>query len=146
APWLGFFLFVGVVPLTALVVRRSPQAMGLAPDGGARRQIDAAAPPARNVAVAEALRSRFFVGVASSYFFVMGAQVGAIAHLYRLAKIGETSDVAALTVALVASASVVGRLTGGWVLLKVSARAFTLAMFALQACALAVLSIAVDQT
>ena len=76
----------------------------------------------------------------------MGAQVGAIAHLYRLAKIGGNADIAALAVALVASASVIGRLSGGWLLLKVPARAFTLVMFALQGCALAVLSVAVDRS
>ena len=74
----------------------------------------------------------------------MGAQVGAIAHLYRLAKISVNGDIAAVAVALVASASVIGRLSGGWLLLKVSARAFTLVMFALQACALVVLSSAHD--
>ena len=146
APWLGLAFFIGVVPLVALVVRPSPHAMGLAPDGATRPEPGEVPGPSRSTTFARAIRSRFFVGVASSYFFVMGAQVGAIAHLYRLAKIGGNADIAALAVALVASASVIGRLSGGWLLLKVPARAFTLVMFALQGCALAVLSVAVDRS
>src|SRR5207245_1115892 len=146
APWLGLVFLIGVVPLTALVVRPRPQAMGLQPDGGARPLGGAPEPEARATTFAQARRSRFFLGVALSYFFVMGAQVGAIAHLYRLAKTGGNADIAALAVALLAGASVTGRLVGGWVLLRMSARAFTLVMFAVQAMALAVLAVAGGET
>src|SRR5262249_52082340 len=145
APWLALALVVGVVPVTALVVRPSPQAMGLVPDGFAPAPSGAsvAAPP--RASFTEARRSRFFAGVAASYFFVMGAQVGAIAHIYRLAKIDGGADIAALSVALLAGASVCGRLAGGWILLKIPARAFTFALFAQQAAALAVLALAADK-
>src|SRR5262249_52507643 len=94
---------------------------------------------------AEARRSRFFAGVAAAYFFVMGAQVGAIAHIYRLAKTVGGADIAALAVALLAGASVCGRLAGGWILLKAPARGFTLALFAQQAAALTVLALAANE-
>jgi sugar phosphate permease len=146
APWLAVTLIIGVVPPTALIVRPSPEAVGLVPDGavttpaaGARV---AAAPRAT---FAQARRSRFFAGVAASYFFVMGAQVGAIAHIYRLAKTGGGADIAAFALALLAAASVCGRLAGGWILLKVPVRAFTLVLFAQQAAALTVLAIARGQ-
>ena len=46
APWLGLALFLGIVPVTLLVLRPSPGAMGLEPDGvapaDARRQRAAA--------------------------------------------------------------------------------------------------------
>jgi predicted MFS family arabinose efflux permease len=142
APWLALTLLVGVVPLTALVVRPSPQSMGLSADGVAPVRGGGTVSASPRTTFADARRSRFFVGVAASYFFVMGAQVGAIAHLYRLAKTGGGADIAALAVALLAGASVCGRLAGGWILLKVPARAFTLALFALQAAALAVLAVA----
>jgi MFS family permease len=142
APWLAATLLIGVVPLTAFVVRPAPQAMGLAPDGVAPAAGGGAAVAAPRATFAEARRSRFFVGVAVSYFFVMGAQVGAIAHIYRLAKTGGGVDIAALAVALLAAASVCGRLAGGWILLRTPARAFTLALFAQQAAALAVLAVA----
>ena len=146
APWLAVTLLMGVVPLTALVVRPSPQAMGLVPDGAAPAASGAPVAPAPRATFAEARRSRFFAGVAASYFFVMGAQVGAIAHIYRLAKITGGPDVAALALALLAGASVCGRLAGGWMLLKIPARAFTLALFAQQAAALAVLAVAADKS
>ena len=142
APWLAVALLVGVVPATALVVRPSPESMGLTPDGGARPPGGGPMSASPRTTFAEARRSRFFAGVAASYFFVMGAQVGAIAHLYRLAKTGGGADVAALAVALLAGASVCGRLAGGWILLKVPARAFALALFAQQAAALAALAVA----
>ena len=70
------------------------------------------------------------------------SQVGAIAHLFRLVSIRENGEIAALAVASMAAASVVGRLTGGWLLLKLPTRAFTLGMFAVQVLALAVLALA----
>jgi predicted MFS family arabinose efflux permease len=138
APWLALTLLVGVVPATALVVRPLPD--GVVPVAG--RGPVAATP---RVSFAEARRSRFFAGVAASYFFVMGAQVGAIAHIYRLAKTGAGGDIAALAVALLAAASVCGRLAGGWILLKIPTRAFTFALFAQQAAALAVLAVAAGE-
>jgi len=142
APWLALTLLLGMVLPTAFVVRSSPQAMGLVPDGVA--PVPGAAPIAAppRATFAEAGRSRFFAGVAASYFFVMGAQVGAIAHIYRLAKTGGGPDIAPLAVALLAAASVCGRLAGGWILLKVPARRFTLVLFFQQAAALAVLAVA----
>jgi predicted MFS family arabinose efflux permease len=145
APWLALVLLVGVVPATAFIVRPSPQAMGLVPDGVTPAAGGAPVAAAPRSTFREARRSRFFAGVAASYFFVMGAQVGAIAHLYRLAKIGGGADIAALAVALLAAASVCGRLAGGWILLKVPARAFTFALFAQQAAALAVLAVAAGE-
>jgi predicted MFS family arabinose efflux permease len=142
APWLAALLLVGVVPLTALVVRPSPQAMGLMPDGAARAADGAPVAAAPRATFAEARRSRFFVGVTAAYFFVMGAQVGGVAHIYRLAKTVGAADIAALAVALLAGASVCGRLAGGWILLTVPARGFTLFLFAQQAAGLAVLALA----
>jgi predicted MFS family arabinose efflux permease len=145
APWLALTLLLGMVLPTAFVVRPSPQAMGLVPDGIAPAPGAAPVVGPPRATFAEARRSRFFAGVAASYFFVMGAQVGAIAHIYRLAKSGGGADIAPLTVALLAAASVCGRLAGGWILLKVPARRFTLVLFFQQAAAAAVLAVTADK-
>ena len=145
APWLALTLLLGVVPVTALVVRPSPQSMGLVPDGVAPVPGGEPVAATPQTSLREARRSRFFVGVAASYFFVMGAQVGAIAHIYRLVKTSGGTDIAALAVALLAGASVCGRLAGGWILLKAPARTFTLVLFAQQAAAAAVLAIANEE-
>jgi MFS family permease len=142
APWLGLTFFLGMVPVTALVVRSTPQEMGLVPDGAkfAERGVSTALP--RSVSYAQARRSRFFLGVTVAYLFGLGAQVGAITHLFRLASTRESPAVAALALALLASTSVVGRLTGGWLLLKLPTRAFAVGMLLGQALALALLAFA----
>ncbi|MBV8752161.1 MAG: MFS transporter [Hyphomicrobiales bacterium] len=145
APWLALSLLLGVVPATAFVVRPSPQAMGLVPDGAAPASGGEAIAAAPRTTFREARRSRFFAGVAASYFFVMGAQVGAIAHMYRLVKTGGGADIAPLALALLAAASVCGRLAGGWILLKVPARVFTIGLFFQQTTALVVLAFAADK-
>src|SRR5215472_8004453 len=146
APWMGLAFFLGVVPVTALIVRASPFHMGLEPDGtrvGTRAARKAAV---RNVRFAHARRSRFFIGLTAAYIFTLGAQVGAIAHLFRLVSTRETGTAAMLAVAMMAAASVVGRLCGGWFLLRLPTRGFALAMFAIQAAALVVLSAARAQS
>jgi MFS family permease len=145
APWLGLMFFLGVVPATAWIVRSSPQEMGLVPDGAkfvARRR-NLPVPP--SVSYTQARRSRFFLAVTAAYLFGLGAQVGAITHLFRLASTRESPSVAAFALALLASASVVGRLSGGWLLLRIPIRGFTVGMLFGQALALALLAFAAEQ-
>ena len=146
APWLGLAFFLGVVPVTALVVRPSPFHMGLEPDGSRPGTRPARRAAVRNVRFADARRSRFFIGLTAAYVFTLGAQVGAIAHLFRLVSIRETGNAAMLAVAMMAAASVIGRLCGGWFLLRLPTRGFTLAMFAVQAVALVLLSMAATRS
>jgi MFS family permease len=145
APWMGLAFFLGVVPVTALIVRASPFHMGLEPDGS-RVARPARKAAVRNVTFVDARRSRFFVGLTAAYIFTLGAQVGAIAHLFRLVSTRETGNAAMLAVALMAGASVIGRLCGGWFLLRLPTRGFALAMFAIQAAALVLLSAAQTQS
>jgi MFS family permease len=139
APWMAIGLFLGIVPLTLLVIRPTPQAMGLAPDGLSRAEA-AAAPPAPSTSLSDTLRNGYFHAVSIAYLFVLGAQVAAIAHLYRLASLRDGAETAALVLATMAATSTTGRLVGGAILLKVPARAFALAMMAMQALALALLA------
>ena len=141
APWMALGLLLGIVPATLLVVRPSPQAMGLAPDGVSRAEA-AVAPPAPSVSLRETLRTGYFHAVSIAYLFVLGAQVAGIAHLYRLASLRDGTETAALVVAVMAATSTIGRLAGGAILLKVAARTFALAMMAMQAVALAFLALA----
>jgi MFS family permease len=145
APWMGAVVFLGMVPAAVLLMRRSPASMGLLPDGAepAKSGGPSGAPAYASVSFSEARRSPFFIGLTIAYVFALGAQVGGIAHIFRLA--GERSDArtAGLAVAMVATASFCGRIAGGWLLVRaVSARAFTLAIIALQGVSLAFLSAA----
>ena len=144
APWLGLIMFVGIVPVALLVMRSSPAAMGLEPDGMTQAE-RAQAPPQPAVAYADAWRSRYFYAISIAYLFLLGAQVGAIAHLYRLASTRAGVATAALAISVMAMSSTVGRLSGGWILLKVSTRSFALALMALQAVGLVVLAVAEER-
>lgn len=146
APWLGLGFFLGVVPVTALVVRSSPDQMGLEPDGRGRADGVARLRPVHTVPLAKAWRSRFFIATTAAYMLTLGAQVGGIAHLFRLASDRTTGETAATAVAFLAAASVSGRLTGGWLLLRISTRAFAFVMFAVQAAGLALLSVSASPT
>lgn len=144
APWMALGVFLGIVPLALLVVRPSPQSMGLAPDGLSRAEA-AAAPTAPSTSLKDALRHGYFYAVSVSYLFVLGSQVAAIAHLYRLASTRDGAETAALALAIVASTSTIGRLIGGAILLKAPSRAFALAMMIMQALGLAGLAFAQER-
>ncbi len=139
APWLAAALFLGIVPATALVVRASPQSMGLEPDGASQ-------PAVSGIRFSEAIRSRFFFAVTAAFTCAFAAQLGAIAHLYRLVNVRVDPEAAALAVALVAAASLVGRLVGGWLLAIVPARVFALGLMIAQTIALAILAYAMSKS
>lgn len=141
APWMGLALFLGIVPVALLVLRANPAAMGLAPDGLSQAQI-AEAPPQPSTSFAEARRSAYFLAVSVAYTFLLGAQVGAIAHFYRLVSTRDGTATAAIALAVLATCSTIGRLGGGVLLLKVPARTFALVLMAMQSCALALLAVA----
>jgi MFS family permease len=145
APFMALAYLLGIVPVTILILRPSPAAMGLAPDGAAAALAVESAAQAGG-SYAEAWRSRYFYAVSIAYLFLLGAQVGAIAHLYRLASVRDGVATAALAIAAMATSSTVGRLAGGGIMLWVSVRGFALALMAVQAAALALLAFAVDRT
>jgi MFS family permease len=142
APWLGLAMIVGVVPVVALVVRARPQDIGLVPDGPVPAGGGPVAPPAPSVSFARAWRSRFFVALTAAYLFGLGSQVGAITHLYHLVNTRDGTETAALAVAVLAGVSLVGRLSAGWILVKVPARPFTVLMLAGQTLALVFMALA----
>jgi MFS family permease len=144
APWLGLALFCGIVPVTLLVMRPSPAAMGLEPDGATRAEREQS-PLQPAVLFADARRSRYFYAVSVSYLFLLGAQVGAIAHFYRLASTRAGVATAALALSVLAGSSTLGRLVGGWLMLRMPTLPFALALMVLQAVGLAVLAIAEDR-
>jgi MFS family permease len=141
APWLGLAMFAGIVPVALLVLRPSPKSMGLEPDGLNFAQ-GAYSPPQPSTPYHEARRSAYFLAVSAAYTFLLGAQVGAIAHFYRLVATRDGTATAALALAVLATCSTIGRLTGGALLLKVPARTFALVLMAMQSCGLGLLAVA----
>ena len=140
-PWIALAFFIGVVPAIVWIVRSNPRAMGLEPDGIAHHESAAAqAAAAPSIAFAEASHSRFFISVAGTYMFALGSQVGGIAHIYRLASLRADAETAAFSVAVLATASLVGRLVAGWLLASVSSRAMAMGLIAIQTVGLMLLA------
>ncbi len=90
------------------------------------------------VGAREAFRSRYFAGIAVTFFFGLMAQVGGIAHQFKLVSAYEP-DVAGTAVSVLAAASVVGRLSSGALLERLPYRGFAVAMLVLQGVTLLVL-------
>lgn len=140
-PWTAAVFLFGIAPIALLVLRGSPAQYGLEPDGGAVAAANGGeAKAVPSLTYADAKRDPFFYAVSIAYLFLLGAQVGAIAHLYRLANTRNGAETAALALALLASASIAGRLTGGWLTLKMKVRTFALQLMAIQGVALLALA------
>ena len=140
APYLGLLLVLGVVPFTTLLLRPSPQALGLQPDGDPVPP--AGAPPAFLGEPAEtALASRYFRCVTAGHLLAMLAQVGGIAHLFNLVAERRDAGLAATALSLLAVSSLVGRLAGGAVASRTSMRGLALVLMVAQAASLVVLAV-----
>jgi len=145
APWLGLALVLGVVPVTALLLRPSPEALGLLPDG------DPAPPPGSPAAflgtlAVEALRTRFFAAVTLAHLLAMLAQVGGIAHLFNLVADRADPGLAKAALSLLAVSSLVGRLAGGAFVSRTSMRGFALVLMVAQAASLVGLAVTESRT
>ena len=168
APWLALAYLVGIVPVTALLLRARPSDLGLRPDGdpapspaasstgavpaaapagpspAARSAGEAAVPelpPVDGVALAEAVRSRYFVVVTVSHSFGMLAQVGAIAHVFRLVAERQDAATAATAVSVLAFSSLVGRVVAGVLGSRVGLRGLQAALLLTQTAALVSLAL-----
>lgn len=140
-PWLGLLYVVGVVPVTLLLVRPDPEALGWAPDG-VRRAVGESAPPLTGTPFAEAVRSRFFIAVTVGYIFALGSQVGGIQQLVKLVEDRTTPETAQFAITVLAAMSVIARLIGGRVVQIVPMMGFTVTLAVMQCVALALLAIA----
>jgi MFS family permease len=115
--------------------------MSLEPDGIEHHEsVAAQAAAVPSIAFTDAWRSRFFISVAGTYMFALGSQVGGIAHIYRLASLRADVEIAAFSVAVLATSSLVGRLVAGWLLASVSSRAMAMGLIAIQTVGLVLLA------
>ena len=120
-PWLGLAYVVFIVPLGLWVIRPAPSlpSAELPTSGG-------------SWTYASAIRTRFFILLSAGYVFAQGSQVGGISHLYN--RVTELADftVAATAVQVLTICSILGRFAGGWVVMHVPIRPFTLGNLVLQ--------------
>jgi MFS family permease len=136
-PWLAAAWFLGIVPITALVVRGPRSGEEEPPLANAK------SPSLRQDegwASAEALRSRFFLAVTGAWVLCMGAQVGGIAHLFNMAAVRVDTAAGASAVSAMATTSILGRFLGGWLITRMDTRRFALICLVLQAGAMTTLA------
>ena len=134
APWaLAVILFN--IPLALILLRPTPQTMGLNPDGDGDNQ-QAENNTQTGFSAAEAMKSRFFRLSAAAAFLALMAQVGTIAHIFKWGLERAGDETAAITVALLAVCSLTGRLVCGAVLDRLNLFVFVLVIYALQATAM----------
>jgi MFS family permease len=131
-PWLGAGFF-GVIVVVVFAVLR--------PDGGYAARAGSA-DSADGWAYGEAIRSRFFVFLSAGFVFCMLAQVGGISHLYNRAEGLVDYAAAAVAVQLLSIMSILCRLLGGFLVARISIRAFTLFNLVGQTMGLALIALA----
>ncbi len=127
----------GIVPISWLLIRSTPGELGLEPDGdpstasadGRPRQLPGAT-------FAEGSGTRFFAGLCAAYAMIMLAQVGGINHLFNLTAERVDTATAATALATLALSSVVGRLVGGVVVMRIAPLAMAKTLAAVQGLAL----------
>ncbi len=146
APLIGVIYLLGVIPVSWIFLRTSPESLGLLPDGEKAEPysqdnhsigIDS---KSDGLSFREALTGRFFWALSLAYIFLMAAQVGGIAHQYGLVREQLSEAETAIAVAILPVFSIIGRLIGGWIVEQISIRKFAIVMMFLQAFSLSLLS------
>ncbi len=124
---MAVLYLVAVVPLVLIVVRDSP-----APASGGVSGAGGSGPGLASVRFGDAVRSRFFLFLTTSYVLAMMSQVGGIAHQFKLVSEGAGAAVAATAVSVLSAGSIVGRLITGWLTQRISSRGLTVTLMSLQ--------------
>ena len=94
----------------------------------------------------EARRTRFFAALCLAYAAIFLGQVGGIAQLFNMVLERADATTARTALATLAFASVVARLAGGAVVLRLPTRAFSAALAVVQAVSLVLLAVASSST
>ena len=146
--WIAVLYLVGVIPACVIFLRPDPTRYGLGPDGirlelAASGSGEVVRPVVTGMTYDDAIRSAAFVAITFGFLCALGAQVGAIAQLDKLAHERIAADgPASRILSIIAGCSVVGRLSSSLILPKLGNRTFTFVVLSLQSVALAVLAFA----
>lgn len=142
---------VGIVMVATLwfladrYLGRTPEQMGLLPDGDAPASIASIAPasPASSLAGTRLWRNRCFLTLAAGMAIGLFAQIGLIAHLFSLLVPALGAELAGMAAAFATVCAIAGRTLVGWLLPPGADRRKVAALnYAVQACGCAVFILA----
>lgn len=146
--WIAVLYVIGIIPACLIFLRPDPSRYGLAADGVPLSpeytgSAASARPPASGIEYGTAVASPAFLAITIGFMCALGAQVGAIAQLDKLAHERISTEAAAGRIlSIIAACSVVGRLSSSFILPRVGNRRFTVVVLTLQGIALAILAFA----
>ena len=133
--------FLGVLIIPMLLLRPTPESMGLTPDGDpAATQRGTSRQP--GVAYADAIRTVTFVALTIGFMFALLGQVGGISQLVKVATERAGKSTGNRVVSVLAFCSVCGRLLGGAIVQRRSTRRFAFLAISLQITGLAIIAFA----
>lgn len=142
APRLGFYFLISLLPAIWLLVKPSPEAMGLYPDGEEpANNKTSASQELPGVDFATATRSRYFILISLSFILIMSAQVGAIQHIFKLTKDRFDIETAQLTLMVLSGTSVVARILGGIAAMRISLSRLTGCLVGVQTTGISLIAI-----
>lgn len=113
APQLAVIYFLCIVPVTWLLIRPSPEALGLRPDGDPPEAGSDGPTELLGATFEEAVGSAYFKFLSAAFVLIMAAQVGALQHLFKYTKDSIDIDAAAVALMVVTATSVTARMLGG---------------------------------
>ncbi|MDH3679008.1 MAG: MFS transporter [Acidimicrobiia bacterium] len=145
APRLAVGFWLGIVPITLLLLRPSPEALGLRPDGAPPLDTGPDRAEVPGVPFAAAVRTRYFRFMSGAFILVMGAQVGALQHVFKLTKDAVDVDAASLALIVVTSTSVGARLLGGIAATRIPLATLTTTLIGVQALGITIIGLADQQ-
>src|SRR5262245_38353750 len=119
---LGLVVILVTVPVVGIFLKEKPQMVGLLPDGAHTPQREAAADADHAVGMSgsEGLRSSTFWIICTAFFFITSGVIGCLIHLVPMQTgRGVSEEQAALSVAVLGGASLIGGIIAGWTLDRV---------------------------
>ena len=150
---LGILLWLVVIPVIALIVKNSPEEVGLLPDGEEKldakpeTSLKADAPKGTQHALAQpeltlsqALRTPTYWLIAGSFFLVPAAVFGTLAHQTSyIESIGISREAASLALGFTAGMGILGKIFFGFLAERIPIRYAAVLCFGLQAVGILIL-------
>lgn len=130
SPWLATIWFVGIVPVTILLLRPYPHVFGWLPDG--ERVAAGETPVVTGTPLAIAVRSRFFLMIAIGYIFAFGAQVGGVQQLVKMVEERTDRTTATLGTMVLSVFSIIARFGASRAITRIDMTRFTVVVAILQ--------------